>query len=343
MKIAIVGAGVSGRSLFRFLELDGMLDVHDVEIFDLERPRANCKIHPCAWGVKTPEWKRVCEKLETKPRIQREFTRITRNGTMLRCDLCTIDKPVFLDDICPGSNIQRGGFDGDCSKYDLVVDATGEKRAVLPPVRDELKITCRQALFKTGIEDLDIAVIASKSVGYSWIFPLKFPFVHIGQGSMNWDSSPPEIREAMEIAGVGDHDPICGWHESKIRLMSPRHSYPICRGNVVGVGEAAGAVSPNNGAGILPGIISANMLADYIHDNISRMQHDGWTYRYETDLIRKFSFLDRETAIVRKLIDHKRVGIRDLLCLYRNTKYFGMYPGPKQVIDTLKMVGARFV
>jgi len=144
----------------------------------------------------------------------------------------------------------------------------------------------------------------------------------------------------MEIAGVGDKDPICGWHESKIRLMSPRHSYPICRGNVVGVGEAAGAASPNNGAGILPGIISAKMLADHIHDDTWGM---GLGYAYEIDLMKKFGFLDRETEIVKKLINNKRIGIRDLWCLYRNTKYFGMYPGPKQVISSLKMVGARFL
>jgi flavin-dependent dehydrogenase len=347
MHVAIVGAGIGGRSLYRFLELDGMLDTHDVEIFDLERPKTHCHIHPCAWGVKTPEWKRVCGMLETKPRIQREFTRINRNGTMIRCELCTIDKPIFLDDICPENNIQRGGFDGDYSKYDLVVDATGEKRAVLPPIKNDMKITCRQALFKSPVEDIDATIIPSKSVGYSWIFPLKFPFVHIGQGAMDWDFPPPEIREAMEIAGVAGDDPLCGWNTSKIRLMSPRYSYPIspCK-NVVGVGEAAGCVSPNNGAGILPGIISARMLADYILDNSSGMRVDcpgSWGYSYETALIRKFGFLDRETEIVRKLINNKRVGIRDLCCLYRNTKYFGMYPGMREVISSLKMVGARFL
>jgi len=281
--------------------------------------------------------------LETKTRILREFTRINRSGTMLRCELCTIDKPMFLDDICPEENIQRGGFNGDCSKYDLVVDATGEKRALLPPVRDDMKITCRQALFKSPIEDLDISIFPSRSVGYSWIFPLDPPFVHIGQGAMNWDFEsdlPPETVEAMKYAGVADNDPVCGWHTSKIRLMSPRYSYPICRGNVVGIGEAAGAVSPNNGAGILPGIISAKMLADHIHDDTWGM---GLGYAHEIALIREFGFLDRETEIVRKLINNKRVGIRDMLCLYRNTKYFGMYPGPKQVISSLRMVGARFL
>lgn len=340
MRIAIVGAGVAGRSLFRFLELDGMLDIHDVEIFDLDRPHTGCRIHPCAWGVKTPEWKRVCGMLETKPRIHREFTRISLNGAVVRCDLCTIDKPIFLDDICPEKNIQRGDWDGNCSKYGLVVDATGEKRAVLPPIRDELKITCRQALFKTGTEDLDVSIIAAPSIGYSWIFPLKFPFVHIGQGAMSWDSAPPETEEAMKIAGVADKEPICGWHESKIRLMSPRYCRPICHGNVVGIGEAAGCVSPNNGAGILPGIISAQLLADYIHDDVWTM---GLGHTYEHDLIRKFSFLDRETEIIRKLLNHKQVGLRDLLCLYRNTRYFGMYPGMREVIGNLKTVGARFL
>lgn len=358
MRIAIVGAGVAGRSLFRFLELDGMIDTHAVEIFDLERPLTTCHIHPCAWGVKTPEWKRVCGMLETKPRILREFTRINQSGTMIRCELCTIDKPAFLDDICDEENIQRGSgkwqdienWDGNCSKYDLVVDATGEKRAVLPPIPNDLKITCRQAMFKSPVENLGMSIFPSDSIGYSWTFPVNPPFVHIGQGAIKWDLNAdilPETMESMEMAGVAGKDPICGWHTSKIRLMSPRHSLPICSGNVVGVGEAAGCVSPNCGAGILPGIISARMLADYILDNSSIWVQDGgpysWGCAYEADLIRKFGFLDRETQVIRKLIDNKRVGIRDLWSLYRNTMYFGMYPGIREVISTLKRVGARFL
>jgi flavin-dependent dehydrogenase len=104
-------------------------------------------------------------------------------------------------------------------------------------------------------------------------------------------------------------------------------------------------VSPNNGAGILPGIISARMLADYILDDSSGVhpnQPGGWVRSYEKELIRHFDFLNRETGIIRKLITDKRVGIMDLLCLYRNTKYFGMYPGMREIIRSLKLVGARF-
>ena len=348
MRIAIVGAGVGGRVLHRFLELDGMLDMHDVEIFDLARPQTKCRIHPCAWGVKTPEWKRVCGMLETKPRILREFTQLNRNNEMIRCDLSTIDKPKFLDDICPEENIQRGVFDGDCSKYDLVVDATGEKRTVLPPLIDDMKITCRQALFKTSLQDLTAAVFPSKSIGYAWVFPMNNQFVHIGQGAMRWDfgfTTPPKTIEAMKYAGIDTTEPVCGWHESKIRLMSPKYSRPIVHGNVVGVSEAVGCVSPHTGAGILPGIISARILADHILDN-SSISHESpsyWKRQYETDIIKKFGFLDRETEIIRKLVIGKRVNIGDLICLYRNIRYFGMYPGPKQIVDQLKMVGARFI
>jgi len=350
MRIAIIGAGVAGRSLYRFLELDGMLDIHEVEIFDLERPcKSMCKIHPCAWGVKTPEWKRACAMLETKTRVLREFTRIYRNDSLVRCDLCTIDKPKFLDDICPEENIQRGGFDDDCSKYDLVVDATGEKRAVLPPLKDDMKITCWQAVFRADRENLDMGVFPSKSVGYSWVFPLKHPFVHIGGGAMKWDfgfTMPIETQNAMRYAGVMDKEPVCGWHESKIRLMSPIYSRPIVHQNVVGIGESVGAVSPNNGAGILPGIMSARLLADHIQDSSSNVlvgEPGYWKRLYEMDLIKMFGFLDRETEIIKKLINRKRVGIRDYICLYHNTRYFGMYPGIKDVLITLKSVGARFL
>jgi len=350
MRIAIVGAGVAGRSLYRFLELDGMLDTHEVEIFDLERPgKSMCKIHPCAWGVKTSEWKRVCAMLETKKRVLREFTQINRSGFLMRAELCTIDKPAFLDDICPEKNIQRDGFDGDCSKYDLVVDATGEKRAVLPPLRDDMVHICRQAVFRTQIENLDISVFPTGGIGYGWVFPLKHPLVHVGYGAMRWDLdivAPAGLQEAMEYAGVLDKDPVCGWHESRIRTMSPIYCRPIIHENIIGVGEAAGCTSPNNGAGILPGILSARLLADHIIDssfNVFAWEPEYWKRLYEMDLIAMFGFLDRETEILKKLLNNKRLGIRDYLSLYRNCRYFGMYPGMTEVVRIFKKVGARIL
>ena len=358
MRIAIVGAGVAGRSLWRFMELDGMLDIHEVEIFDIERPHTRCQIHPCAWGVKTPEWKRVCSMLETKPHILREFTRLNRSGNMSRSTLCTIDKPMFLADICPEDNIQRDalgdvtqeeGYSNLVHHYDLVVDATGVKRAILPSLADDMIHTCRQALFSTHIEDLDISVFPAPNIGYSWVFPLNHPFVHIGQGAVKWDlgiTISPEIMEAMEYAGVMGKKPICGWHESKLRTMSPRYCRPITSRNVVGVGEAVGCTSPNNGAGILPGILSAQLLAECIPDTPSDMSTtdpNHWQHRYEDDLIEMFSFLDRETEILKRLLNYKRLGIRDYISLYQNCRYFGMYPGMREVVRIFKMVGARLI
>jgi len=336
------------------MELDGMLDQHEVEIFDIERPRKSmCKIHPCAWGVKTPEWKRVCALLETKPRILREFTRILRNGNPMRAELCTIDKPVFLDDICPEKNIQRNEFDGDCSKYDLVVDATGEKRAVLPSLHlfhsPDMVHACQQAMFKTHLTDLDISVFPAKGIGYAWVFPLNHPYVHIGYGSMKFDlgmKRTKELIEALSYAGVLNEEPVCGWHESKIRTMSPRYCRPITWGNIVGIGEAVGCTSPNNGAGILPGILSAELLANHLLDSSSNIfvgEPDYWKRLYEADLIRMFAFLDRETEILKKLTNHKRLGIRDYISLYRNCRYFGMYPDMMEVIRIFKGVGARIL
>lgn len=350
MQIAIVGAGVAGRSLWRFMELDGMLDTHEVEIFDVERPcKSMCKIHPCAWGVKTSEWKRACAMLETKTHIQRVFTQVNQDGNMMPCELATIDKPFFLDDICPEENVQRDGFDGNCSKYDLVVDATGEKRAVLPPLKDDMVHVCRQAVFSTHVEDLDIAVFPGPNIGYAWVFPLKHPFVHVGYGAVRWNLdfvTPDELIKAMRHADVLEKEPVCGWHDSRIRTMSPVYCRPITYGNVVGVGEAVGCTSPNNGAGILPGIMSARLLADHILDSSSNIfveEPDYWKRLYEIDLIKMFGFLDRETEILKKLLNYKRLGIRDYYSLYRNCRYFGMYPGMSEVVRIFKKVGARTI
>jgi flavin-dependent dehydrogenase len=150
----------------------------------------------------------------------------------------------------------------------------------------------------------------------------------------------------MRHADVLEKEPVCGWHDSRIRTQSPLYCRPIVYGNVVGVGEAAGCTSPNNGAGILPGIMSARLLADHILDNSSNIfvgEPDYWKRLYEIDLIKMFGFLDRETEILKKLLNHKRLGIRDYYSLYRNCRYFGMYPGMSEVVRIFKKVGARTI
>ncbi len=341
MRIAIVGAGVAGRALWRFFELQ---DRHDVNIFDIKQSN-RCGIHPCAWGVEQNKFRKAHDQMQLPVKtISRNFMELNLDGDMIRCSLCTIDKPAFLEQMCSSDNIQTGFDSSQLDDYAIVVDATGEKRALLPEIPDDTKITCRQALYKTDEPHLDISLFPSESVGYAWAFPLRNGLVHIGQGAMKWEninvsslgkSAPEETWKAMRYSGVTGKEPVCKGEESKIRMLTPKYCQPIAWKNIVGVGESIGAISPHSGGGIIPSINCAKLLAGHVYD-MPKFPH------YTAAALKEFAFMDRETEIVRKLVAGRRLNPLDLLCLYKNDRWFGMSPGPRQLIRALKLVGARF-
>jgi flavin-dependent dehydrogenase len=329
MRIAIIGAGVGGRALYRLLELEGG---NDVEIFDIKQTTV-CGISPCGWGVCTQDFRKVHEDLQLQVQTIRDTYDVLQvDGMEVPCDLCTFDKPSFLDKICHPKHVIRDP--PELAEYDLIVDATGSARAILPTITADLKITCRQAKYKTSTTD-KIAIFPSSSVGYAWIFPISDSMVHIGQGVMNWDPElgiPPETYKAKSQCNVYGERPECAC-TSEIRLLTPSYCTPIVHKNVVGVGEAAGCVSPMCGAGVILAIRSAILLADNIDD----------LQRYEQMLISDFSFLDREVRIVRKLEAGRRLSLIDLACLYRNCRRFGISPGLMELVKILKMIGGRLM
>ena len=362
MKIIIVGAGVAGRGLFRFLELQGG---HNVEIYDIEN-KTRCGLHPCAWAVKTSDYIEMCRCLEftVSDTILNSFNKLNLDGDMIKCELCTIDKPKFLEKMCSSTNINTG-FDIDqVDKDTLVVDATGEARALLPPIKNDMKITCKQTLYHTDKKDQDISMYHSGQVGYAWAFPLDNGLVHIGQGSMDWSKYgrqaaksksklkyfPPETRKAMYDAGVLyagiETPPLCKCKQSKLRLLSSEYCQPFHsvsdRGVLtVGVGESIGCVAPESGAGIIPSLTCATILADQV-SRAEKYRMGCFIDDYRKAVLNQFSYLNRETEIIKKLVAKKPLNIFDLICLYRNNRKFGIYPGLRQIFHALKLTGAKF-
>lgn len=329
MRIAIIGAGVGGRSLYRLLEIEGG---NDVEIFDIEQTN-KCGISSCGWGVRTRDFRKAAVDLQMNIQtITHRYDVLQVDGMAVPCDLCTFDKPRFLDQICDPKNVIRDP--PKLEEYDLIVDATGSARAILPPITADLKITCRQAKYRTSSSP-EIAIFPSTSVGYAWIFPLSDSMVHIGQGMMKWDPTigiPMGNYKAKLQCDVHGERPECAC-VSDVRLLTPSYCRPIVHKNVVGVGEAVGCVGPMCGAGIIPAIQSAVLLADNIDD----------LQRYEQMLISDFSFLDREVRIIMKLDAGRRLSLIDLACLYRNCRQFGISPGWRELITIMKMLGGRLM
>jgi len=329
MQIAIVGAGVGGRSLYRFLELEGG---YDVDIYGVKHS-TKCGISPCGWAVYTKEFHKVHNELQLPvTTITNTYSKLQVGDMSVNGDLSTFDKPAFLEEMCPNRTIKKAGR-RKSGEHDLIVDATGSARALLPPVKDDWKIMCRQARYKVD-DDAKLSLFPSGDLGYSWLFPLDNRTVHVGSAFVNDDqtSRSNKIRETMDLAGVKGTRQICSC-KSEIRMLSPKYCEPIVHGKIVGIGEAVGTVSPLCGAGVIPAIESAKLLADNI----------GNEKRYAHLLINKFSYLDREVEILRKLEAGRTISAINMLTMRGNAARFGIFYGWKDAIKTVKMVGGRLL
>jgi flavin-dependent dehydrogenase len=329
MKIAIVGAGVAGRALYRLLELEGF---SDVDIYGIKHS-TKCGISPCGWAVCTKEFHKVHNDLQLPvTTIINTFSNLQVGDMTVRCDLSTFDKPAFLRQMCHNSTIKNAGR-RKSGEHDLIVDATGTARALLPPIKDDMQVICRQTRYRAD-KETKLSIFPSGSLGYSWIFPLNNGTVHIGSGFVKdkQASGSDEFEKMVDLAGVKGTRQVCSC-KSEIRMLSPKHCEPIVHGKIVGIGEAVGTVSPLCGAGVVPAIESAKLLADNI----------GNEKRYAHLLINKFSYLDREVAILKKLSEGKRLGTVDVLTMRGNAARFGIFYGWRDAIKTIKMVGGRLL
>jgi len=330
MKIAIVGAGVAGRALYRFLELEGG---YEVDIYGFKHS-TKCGISPCGWCIYTEDFRKVLNDLQMRGKTIHRYEKLQVGDMNIRCDLSTFDKPAFLRQMCPDKMIDDPDHRLQ-GEHDLIVDATGTARALLPPIKDDLKIMCRQELYKTDTDNLPMCITPSGSVGYAWAFPLDDMTVHIGGAFLKDDADlirPEVVQRLRYLAGVKGKRPECSC-KSLIRMLSPKYCEPIVHGNIVGIGEAVGCVSPLCGAGVVPAIESAMLLADNI----------GNPKRYEHLLISDFSYLDREVTILRKIGDGKRLDVLDVIVMRHNAARFGIFYGWKDAKKTIKMVGGRLL
>lgn len=325
MRIAIIGDGIGGRSMYRFLEIDNL---HDVEIFG-EKHHTRCGISPCGWGVYTPDFYAAHNWLDLPVTTHiKTFTRLQVSDVEFPCDLTTFDKPAFLDQMCPAENI-RYDHPGVPSDYDLMIDATGTARAVLPPIRNDLVSGCIQGRYRVGATDR-IAVNTSVATAYSWTFPISDTDVHIGELTSVQGLS--NIDKARELAGANIGNLICEC-KSKTRRITPMYCDPIVHRNIVGIGESVGCISPICCAGVIPAIRSARLLAGYI-DNLPA---------YEKILLHDFAYLDREVKILEKLSEGKWLNLTDARSMQNNAASFGLFLGWKEVLKLIGMMGSKLL
>ena len=317
-KIAIMGAGMTGSYLYRLLCNAGY---DNVTLFDTKWRNTACGIHPCAWGTSNGFHELVkAAGLDPEEYILEKPEYLMMDEVKVKADLMSFDKPGLIRDLLCNTSITR--TTPSIGEYDRIIDATGIARAYLPPIKNDATLQCIQ--YKV-LQDLNKEPLENRTklgnIGYAWIFPLSGNSYHIGCGSF---TAAPYIM-LHKLGWMKDCEMVCGC-ESKIRLTAPKGSLPFVYGNVWGIGEAIGCVSPMAGDGIVPGMKSAQILLQNWTD------HEAYTYA----ILNEFAWMEDERLVIDKLRQGKKIGMKDALVLKKNSKRMGMEIGLKEAAMLLK-------
>jgi flavin-dependent dehydrogenase len=266
VRIAVVGIGVAGAYVVSRLK-----EEHDVVGFERMQEESHDSI--CAWGTV----KGVMLDLAGKCGLDFEDY-ILHDGLNMRIDagansfdiklkgLCTYDKISLIRDMAEGAKISYGTAPSRADlgdRFDLIVDATGFHRTLLPKPRNEFWVPTIQYKVQYDERPYDDFLIKPfpSMTGYFWYFPLENGYAHIGAGDRN--RRHVEIVDAFLKKQRGRVLKKVG---RPIRLSPPALCEPFMDGKVVGVGESIGTVYALLGEGIIPSTICADLFVDNIHD-----------------------------------------------------------------------------
>ena len=321
MKIAIVGAGMTGAYLYRLLRARN----HKVSIFD-KRPVTRCGLTPCAWGTSRGFRELVMDSgSDPAQYILQRFDTILMEGLRLKADLMTFDKQRLIQDLLQGAAVDYSppAF----GEFDRVnVDATGVARALLPPLEEDLILPCIQYRVETEIP-LDNQIKLGR-IGYARRFPSRLGEYHLGCGSLLSDPRPV-LKELNWMDHLDRQKILCAC-EGSIRLTAPHYSQPFvaaeAAGEVWGVGEAIGCVAPLAGDGIVPGNEERSVVGD-IWDDPSG---------YTRAVLNEFDWMKPERAVIDKLRKNRALGLNDARVLKKNSRRMGMRVGLKEAVTLLK-------
>ncbi len=277
IRIAIVGLGVAGSYLAARLAFE---TGHEVYGFDM-LGSADSK---CAWGGSKYELSRILGALDVDfdDYVLYEGRRlhvVFEDGgerTIPTIGLVTFDKNRVEEDLIAkasrgGAKILRGrkvGV-GDLVGFDLIVDASGVYRSILPKIAgDTIFPNLEYRVQYDGDPPFDDFTVLPYPglTGYTWFFPLGSNLAHVGGGD-KLHRQKDYVDQFMAKHGGRRLKTIA----RPIRLLPFGRTNPVwLRANgslIVGVGEAVGTVFPLLGEGIIPSYQSAEILFESIGES----------------------------------------------------------------------------
>jgi flavin-dependent dehydrogenase len=274
MNVAIAGAGIAGGYLAGLLEQRGI----SPDVYDGWDHATSCQCRSCGWGVPIGIKTYLTDVgLDLNDYLIEPMSPMNFDGLAAETSLCTVHKPRLLRDFTSASRLKRQNLGpGKAEDYDIVVDATGVTRALLPPCSSDLTLPTLQhrvAVESNGNERLEAGVYGNRipGPGYLWIFPLGTGHYHIGIGGTGLIQHDSLLERFFRDSSERFSFTIQCSCRGSIRVASPHYSTPFylrkTRNDgtpqlVIGVGESIGTVSPFTGEGIVHSLECARMLAD---------------------------------------------------------------------------------
>ncbi|MEM1770062.1 MAG: NAD(P)/FAD-dependent oxidoreductase [Nitrososphaerota archaeon] len=305
LKIAIIGVGVAGSYLLA--RLSGEHQVVGFERFD------KSKYFPvCAWATSRNEMSKLCKNVglnfeDYVLHVGREL--IVDLGKelypMKLRGLCTFDKLRFVNDLIGSSPVKFGvNVLSPPDGYDLIIDATGFNRSLLPKTDNQYYIHTIQYRVKFREPPFDDFYIKPfrDLCGYLWYFPLGDNVYHVGAG--DYFRRHVDVVKKFVEKNRGEILMKAG---KPVRITPPEYCKPIRSGRIVGVGESIGTVYPALGEGIIPSIQSAEIL----FQNIENLD------RYEEKVVEKFKPYTTVFKFIKKRLEKKNLSIIDWLLLIK--------------------------
>lgn len=338
MKIAVVGAGVSGSYLTALLRNSGV----NVEVYEREPERRG---HYCAWGSHYTLLREKLSKvgLNVDDYVLTRVKRVYVNGVEVGMgNTVIIDKPRMLRDMLSdgelfASNVDISELASKRVDLNLIVNATGTPHPKTP--HTQIFTVESKSILDGAEENTAYVLFDLERVGYGWVFPLDDDgkWFHVGAGCLksDWDATMLMLNTLSNYdLTVARHTCTC---ERTISII--KGAPAIAEGRTIYVGESAGAVNPITGEGILTSMDTAEALAESIRT------FGGDAARVIADYSRRIMPMISEHVKAYRLLEevkkHRRLGmLRIMIYMIKRSKSRSKPKlSPKSILRLLAVLG----
>lgn len=321
MNIAIMGCGPGGSYLYCLLR-QRKPEVK-VELFDIV-PDTMCGTKSCCWAVNFSIFTNLCHAvgLETMKYLMMFYDQIIVEDLKIRANLAVINKPLLIKGLLDGAEIHTPPIPVG-KDYDRIIDATGS-RAYLGYEREDRKYSAVETRVVFQTESPPMVFI--HNTGYSWVASLGNGTAHLGSLSvLDRQEADKEIEKTRVKVNAGSVICTC---DAPIWAAGP--ALPFVKGNVWGLGESIGLVSPVVGTGITPAMDSARIMVKHFDDPKG----------YEKEVLKRYGYMKNGLSIAKRLWQSKKPKVLDIIPLWKMCSLSGVCPSITEIIKGLVKSGA---